>query len=194
MPVPGTLQPGLPARPNQGLGASSTAPSLPTLPQIHTQMQQHQQQQQQQQSLSARPPGMSHSHSYSRSSPGNMDTPKYKPFSNKTPEAAKYMSPPNPYAPPPGQGPSSYSPLGLSDIRPRADTVLSDTTFSHSTVATDNEPVSYATNSNYIAPWPIYAVDWCKWTPKGSSTASGKVAIGSYLEDNHNYVSLWWCS
>jgi WD repeat-containing protein 68 len=44
------------------------------------------------------------------------------------------------------------------------------------------------TNSNYVAPWPIYAVDWCKWPITGNSGFGGKLALGSYLEDNHNYV------
>lgn len=181
--LPGTLQSGLPARPNAQIGGSNTTGSVPTLPQIQTQMQQ-----QPAQSLSARP-SVSHHHSYSRSSPGNMDIPKYKPFSNKSPEGSKYISPPSSYAPPPGQGPSSYSPLGLSDIRPRADTLLSDTTFLPS-IAIDPDVVQHPTSSNYVASWPIYAVDWCKWAPKGSNVAAGKIAIGSYLEDNHNYVGV----
>jgi WD repeat-containing protein 68 len=43
------------------------------------------------------------------------------------------------------------------------------------------------TMSNYLAPWVLYAFDWCKWQPGGNS--AGKVAIGSYLEDGHNFVS-----
>jgi hypothetical protein len=42
-------------------------------------------------------------------------------------------------------------------------------------------------SSSYLAPWPIYAFDWCKWRPHGNG--SGKLAIGSYLEDGHNFVS-----
>jgi WD repeat-containing protein 68 len=42
--------------------------------------------------------------------------------------------------------------------------------------------------SNYLAPWALYAFDWCKWTPQGKG--AGKVAIGSYLEDGHNFVCL----
>jgi hypothetical protein len=177
--LPGTLQPGLPQRPNMHIGPVNTAPAIPTLPQIQTQMQQP--------PSSARP-STNHSHSYSRSSPGGFDTPKYKPFSNKTPETTKYISPTSNYAPPPGQGPSSYSPLGLADIRPRADTVLSGNTFSPEPIVENVDIIQYPTNSNYVTPWPIYAADWCKWTPKGSNVAAGKVAIGSYLEDNHNYV------
>jgi WD repeat-containing protein 68 len=39
-----------------------------------------------------------------------------------------------------------------------------------------------------MAPWALYAFDWCKWAPQGNS--AGKLAIGSYLEDGHNYVSV----
>jgi WD repeat-containing protein 68 len=178
-PIPGTLQPGgLASRPAT-LGASGTAPSLPTLPQIATQLQQP--------PLSARPMTLNHTHSYSRSSPGVMDQPKYKPFSN-TPEQSKFASTPSSYMPQTPLGPSSYSPLGLADIRQRTDHTFSDTPFSPG-VAQESEVSPYPQNSNYNAPWPIYAVDWCKWPPRSGSGSSGKVAIGSYLEDNHNYVS-----
>jgi WD repeat-containing protein 68 len=43
------------------------------------------------------------------------------------------------------------------------------------------------TNSNYLAPWAVFAFDWCKYpVPHGNS--AGKMAVGSYLEDPHNYV------
>ncbi|KIX97873.1 uncharacterized protein Z520_06651 [Fonsecaea multimorphosa CBS 102226] len=185
-PVPGTLQPGLASRPAT-LAASNTAPTLPTLPQISTQIQQ-QQQQQQQPPLSARPTTLNHTHSYSRSSPGAMDQPKYKPFTD-TPDQSKYPSAPNSYVPQTPQGPPSYSPLGLADIRPRTDPTFTDIPFSPG-VAQENEIVQYPQNSNYIAPWPIYAVDWCKWPPRSSNGSAGKVALGSYLEDNHNYIQI----
>ncbi|OBT51918.1 hypothetical protein VE04_07592 [Pseudogymnoascus sp. 24MN13] len=44
------------------------------------------------------------------------------------------------------------------------------------------------TNSNYLAPWAIYAFDWCKW-PSHNNDA-GKVAVGSYLEDGHNFIQI----
>ncbi|ETI26905.1 hypothetical protein G647_10004 [Cladophialophora carrionii CBS 160.54] len=179
-PIPGTLQPGSLASRPAPLGASGTAPSLPTLPQIATQLQQP--------SLSARPMTLNHTHSYSRSSPGAMDQPKYKPFSN-TPEQSKFPSAPNSYMPQTPLGPSSYSPLGLADIRQRTDTTFSDTPFSPG-VTQESEDSPYPQNSNYNAPWPIYAVDWCKWPPRSGSGSSGKVAIGSYLEDNHNYIQI----
>ncbi|KIW71873.1 hypothetical protein PV04_00102 [Phialophora macrospora] len=179
-PIPGTLQPGGPASRPATLGASGTAPSLPTLPQIATQLQQP--------PLSARPMTLNHTHSYSRSSPGAMDQPKYKPFSN-TPEQSKFASTPSSYMPQTPLGPSSYSPLGLADIRQRTEPTFSDTPFSPG-VAQESEVSPYPQNSNYNAPWPIYAMDWCKWPPRSGSGSSGKVAIGSYLEDNHNYIQI----
>ena len=177
-PLPGTLQPGPASKPGT-LGASNTAPSLPILPQITTQMQQA--------PLSARPMTLNHTHSYSRSSPGAMDQPKYKPFSN-TPEQGKYGSGSNSYMPHTPGGPSSYSPLGLADIRQRTDPAFSDMPFSPG-LAQEDEVSQYPQTSNYNAPWPIYAVDWCKWPSRSNIGSAGKVAIGSYLEDNHNYVS-----
>ena len=179
--LPGTLQPGgLVSRPAQ-LGQSNTAPSLPILPQISTQLQQP--------PLSARPMTLNSSHSYSRSSPGAMDQPKYKPFSN-TPEQGKYPSAQNSYMPHTPLGPSSYSPLGLADIRQRTDLPsFSDHQYGAG-FAQETEVSPYPQTSNYNAPWPIYAVDWCKWPPRSNIGSLGKVAIGSYLEDNHNYVSM----
>lgn len=182
-PIPGTLQPGLVNRPAPApLGANSAAPSLPTLPQISTQLNL-------QPSLSARPSTMNHSHSYSRSSPGVMDQPKYKPFTNHTPEQGKYSSTSSNYVPSTPLGPSSYSPLALADVRLRGDTNFSDMPFSPN-VAQESDVGQYPRNSNYTAPWPIYAVDWCKWPPRSNNSPAGKIAMGSYLEDNHNYVRI----
>lgn len=176
--VPGALQAG------QSRGLPSQAPQLPPLPQISTQLQQPPPS-----SLSARPT-VSTSHSYSKSSPGNMDpgTPKYKAFSN-TPDTQKYMSPASSHAPPSSAfGPQSYSPLGLADIRPRTEADLLQTHLSPGGPVLE-EPIQHPTNSNYLAPWPIFAVDWCKWPPK-TNVSQGKIAIGSYLEDNHNYIQI----
>lgn len=46
-------------------------------------------------------------------------------------------------------------------------------------------------NGRYLAPWGIFAVDWCKWpvAPGGNGLGGyGRVAIGSYSEDSHNCV------
>lgn len=174
-PLPGQLQPGQTNRP-QLTSSSNTAPQLPTLPQITTQMQQSPQ--------SARPSTLSTTHSYSRSSPGLMEQPKYKPFSN-TPD--KYNTPSS-YGPQTPQGPPSYSPLGLADIRTRTEAGFSDPLFSP-TQATESDVMHYPTTSGYVAPWPIYALDWCKWPPRAGPSA-GKVALGSYSEDGQNWLQV----
>ena len=180
--LPGALQAGNAGRP--GPLSANTAPStVPTVPHISTQSQQY--------TTPSRSSTITHSHSYSRSSPTGHDQQKYIPFSN-TPENSKYASPPNhkytsSQTP---QGLTSYSPLGLSDIRPRADSGLSDG-------PTGANPYSYdgasptPTNSNYLAPWAIYAFDWCKWPVQQyhGINSAGKIAVGSYLEDGHNFVS-----
>ena len=46
-------------------------------------------------------------------------------------------------------------------------------------------------NGRYLAPWGIFAADWCKWpvSPGGNGVGGfGRVAIGSYSEDSHNSV------
>ena len=177
--LPGALQPGPMARP--GPLSSNTAPmSIPTLPHISTQMQQP--------PVSARPAGPNHSHSYSRSSPTTLEQVKYKAFTN-TPEAAKYGSS-NAMNIPQTPQTSSYSPLGLADIRPRTDGGFSDDPTSPGFYQSAVDHQQYPKNSQYLAPWPIYASDWCKWPPRPHGGHAGKVAIGSYLEDNHNFVRL----
>ena len=176
--LPGALQPGPLARP--GPQSSNNAPgSIPTVPHISTQMQQP--------PVSGRPANPGHSHGHSRSSPTSLEQVKYKAFTN-TPEAAKY-GPSNPTSIPQTPQTASYSPLGLADIRPRTDAGFSDDPTSPGFYHGGADPL-YPTNSNYLAPWPIYATDWCKWPSRSHSSQAGKVAIGSYLEDNHNYVWL----
>jgi len=84
----------------------------------------------------------------------------------------------------------SYSPLGLADIRPRADSGPSDPPANANPYSHDGS-ASIPTNCNYLAPWAVYAFDWCKWPVQqhGLGDAAGKMAIGSYLEDGHNFVS-----
>ncbi|KAH6647297.1 WD40-repeat-containing domain protein [Truncatella angustata] len=104
------------------------------------------------------------------------------------------MSTPDPKHGAPGSGPGSGSgsqrnisntPLGLADIRPRADSSLSDGVPGSSGYELANAQPS---PSNYLAPWALYAFDWCKWAP--SANGAGKVAIGSYLEDGHNFIQI----
>ena len=162
----------------------NTAPStIPTLPQASAQSQQI--------TPSARPSAGGHAHSYSLSSPAGMDQQKYVPFIN-TPESSKYASTPtHKYTSsqmPPGESP--YSPLGLADIRPLADQGMGDGPSSANPYSNDSFP-SIPTKSNYLAPWAVYAFDWCKWPvqQQNSNDGGGKMAIGSYVEDGHNFVS-----
>lgn len=194
--VPNVLQPGgLTARP-PALSAN-TAPALPTVsgsrPPSHDP---HQQQYQ----LHNRPSqelqqptrlSLNMSHTYSRSSPaGSYDTPSgYHAYTPTTPGGSnsgtsQFMSPADvsKYQQA-GQRHISNTPLGLADIRPRADSSMSD---GPGTLGYDLAHAQAGT-SNYLAPWPIYAFDWCKWRPQANS--AGKVAVGSYLEDGHNFVS-----
>ncbi|KAB8239654.1 WD repeat protein [Aspergillus alliaceus] len=183
--LPGALQPGNVNRPPAV--SINTAPSaVPTLTQISAQLQQQQQPQsqsqpplpQQQAPPSQQPPpttprsNMGNSHGHSRSSPAN----------------ARYGSSPGVgFQPLTPQG--KYSPLGLADIRPTGD-LLGDPLTSPGSLPMNGDN-QVPTNSNYLAPWPIYAVDWCKWPiPGNSGSFGGKIALGSYLEDNHNYIQI----
>ena len=180
--VPGSLQPGPMGRPAPVPSAASSG-SVPQLPQISTQL--HEPTTPSRATTVGHAPN--HTHSYSRSSPAGLDQPKYKPF-NSTPETSQYSSPIPSFMPQTPQG-TSQSPLGLADIRPlRGNTTFSDGPASPS-VYPNNGELQFPTTSNYLAPWPIYALDWCKWPLRQHGSAAGKVAIGSYLEDNHNYVS-----
>ena len=185
--VPGSLQPGSNAQQQRpGPSAAYTAPStVPTMPQINTNAQQY--------TLPTRSntmnqPQHSSSHTYSRSSPAGLGPEqKYIPFSN-TPENPKYAgsTPAQKYFPTTPSGASSNSPLGLADIRPRANSSMNDEGMGAGNFFNDNDRVP--SNSNYLAPWSVYAFDWCKWPVHGGNSA-GKMAIGSYLEDTHNFVS-----
>ena len=189
--VPGVLQPGGSVRP--GPLSMNTAPAaVPTLLQIQTQSQSHM--------SPSKTASIGHSHGYSRSSPsGGFDSQKYVPYPG-TPEAAKFGSPGSAKYTPSQHlhGGISHSPLGLADIRPAGS--LSDGTASANPYPFDDES-SIPSNSNYLAPWAIYAFDWCKWSVPshgsgGGGTKGGKIALGSYLEDGHNFVgcSPGWMS
>lgn len=170
--LPGALQPGRPGAPS-----INTAPSgVPTLPQVNTQSQQF---------STSRPSTSSHSHNYSRSSPAGLDQQKYVPFIN-TPENSKYTTPPSQRytSSQTPQGSTAYSPLGLADIR-----TVSDDPLSGNPLTSDGYP-SYPTNSNYLAPWAVYAFDWCKWPVQAPGEGAGKMAIGSYVEDGHNFIQI----
>ncbi|KAI5285397.1 hypothetical protein KEM52_002464, partial [Ascosphaera acerosa] len=53
----------------------------------------------------------------------------------------------------------------------------------------DDAELPSSWNTNYLSPWPLYALDWCKWPNAGQDF--GKVAVGSYLEDKHNYLTVF---
>ena len=184
--LPGALQPGNSGRP--GPLSANTAPStVPTLPHISTQTQPY--------SNSSRVTSVSHSHSYSRSSPAGLDQQKYLPYVN-TPEEPDFASTPGhrytaSQTPQGTQGAPAYSPLGLADIRPRAGSGQSEGPPSANPYSAEGHSAN-PTNCNYLAPWAVYAFDWCKWPvqKQGLGDAAGKMAIGSYLEDGHNFVSI----
>ena len=187
--TPAQLQPGSGSQQQQqqqqrpGPSTAYSAPSnVPTMPQINTNAQQY--------TLPTRSNTMNqqqHSslHNYSRSSPAGLGPEqKYVPFSN-TPENLKFAGTPAKYYPSTPTGGASNSPLGLADIRPRANSSMAEDTSGGANYLndTDRQP----SNSNYLAPWGVYAFDWCKWNIQGGNSA-GKMAIGSYLEDTHNFV------
>lgn len=177
--MPGALQPGGSNRP--GAVSSNAAPTMPTINQSLSQDPY---------STPARSNTHGHSHNYSRSSPSasGYDGQTYIPFSTTPGGTEQYSSPTNQKYTPVNQRNVSNTPLGLADIRPRADSGLSD-------AQPGANPYSYdganavPTNSNYLAPWAIYAFDWCKWPAQNSD--AGKVAVGSYLEDGHNFVGVF---
>lgn len=183
--VPNVLQPGG-LGPRQPTVPSNTAPTLPSMQQ-QSDYQSHQSQ------SSGKQPSLNLPHSYTRSSPSGPYEPGgsgYVPYTPTTSGASasssQYMSPTEPKyntSSSNSQRPPN-APLGLADIRPRADSSLSDGLPG----TPGHEPASVQSRtSNYMAPWALYACDWCKWAPQGNG--AGKLAIGSYLEDGHNYVS-----
>ncbi|KAI0466281.1 WD40 repeat-like protein [Xylaria cf. heliscus] len=182
--VPNVLQPGRPS-----IMSNNTAPTLSSMsgaiqhsPSEYT--------------PPSKPPSLSMSHTYTRGSPADpyeTSTPAtYTPYTPTTPGGSaisgqsQYMSPQDPkYTAPGSQRNISNTPLGLADIRPRADSSLSDS--QPGTVGYELAN-SQPSTSNYLAPWALYAFDWCKWAPQGKG--AGKVAIGSYLEDGHNFIQI----
>jgi WD repeat-containing protein 68 len=181
--LPSTLQPGGLSSGRPGALSTNTAP--PTMHQLATQQQQQY------------PPSRSgtfNNHSHSRSSPSGFDNQKYVSTPSSL-DSPKYM--PHKYtafhgqqSPAPNSAPAG-APLGLADIRPRTDTGTSDPGANLNPYSYDGNP-ALPTNSNYLAPWAIYAFDWCKWPVQQQAAGAGKVAVGSYLEDGHNFVGSPW--
>jgi WD repeat-containing protein 68 len=166
--LPNTLLPGASSssssRPPTAATTYSAPQTIPTMPPpINTNQQQY----------TPRPPTLNPQHSHSRSSPAGMDQ-KYIAFSSTPTKSYNSVTPS-----------SSHSPLGLADIRPRTNSDLLNRHGSQSAAMYDYAPSQ--TNCSYTAPWAAYSFDWCKWpVPNGNSC--GKMAIGSYLEDPHNFV------
>ncbi|KDN60435.1 putative WD domain-containing protein [Colletotrichum sublineola] len=177
--VPNVLQPGGPGNRPPAI-AANTAPALSTM----------QPQQSQDYQTHSKPTNLSLSHNYSRSSPaaGYEGASNFAPYTPTTPSGSgsQFMSPPDQkYNAPGSQRNISNTPLGLADIRPRADSSMSDGV--PGSVAYELANAQPGT-SNYLAPWALYAFDWCKWPPQGNG--AGKLAVGSYLEDGHNYIQI----
>ena len=182
--LPGALQSGHMNRP--GPSSTNTAPSsLATLSQLSTQP-------------STSTPSRSstinnnnnnnNNHGYSRSSPSGFDHQKYK-HVGSTPDSTKFMSPNSAGYHSQTPQASPYSPLGLADIRPHTESGLPED-ITGPNVPPNNEFSQVPTNSNYLAPWAAYALDWCKWPTPPNSSSAGKIALGSYLEDSHNFVRI----
>lgn len=43
--------------------------------------------------------------------------------------------------------------------------------------------------SSIECPWPVYALDWCRW-PSSGARGSGKIAIGSFSDDMTNRLQV----
>lgn len=133
----------------------------------------------------------SYTHSYSRSSPaasaGGFESLTPNQYSYPvSPNTEAFSSPTQKYTP--GQQRNiPNTPLGLADIRPRADSSVGEPLLPGANPYSYDGTNAVPTNSNYLAPWALYAFDWCKWPAQNGD--AGKVAVGSYLEDGHNFVS-----
>jgi len=173
--LPGSLQAGRPA----AMSVSTAPTTVPTAAQSNSQDQY---------GTPSRSSNMGLSHNYTRSSPAaGFEGQGYQSFSATTPntDQGQFASPNNPkYTP--TQRTVSNTPLGLADIRPRADSGISDSVPGANPYSYDGANAT-PTNSNYLAPWAVYAFDWCKWPAQNHE--AGKLAVGSYLEDGHNFVS-----
>ncbi|KAH8816497.1 WD40-repeat-containing domain protein [Xylogone sp. PMI_703] len=171
--VPGSLQPG-----RQGSISANAVPTVPTLSQNLSQDQYN-------------PSRQSQLHNYTRASPAagyeGQAYGSYGGTAGASGDQGNYSSTPTQkYTPQGTQRAISSTPLGLADIRPRADSTLSEGLPGSSSYFDGTSAVP--TNSNYLAPWAVYAFDWCKWPAQNHD--AGKLALGSYLEDGHNFIQI----
>jgi WD repeat-containing protein 68 len=107
-------------------------------------------------------------------------TPNQTPLSSN-PKAFNAMSSGNP------SGGTSHSPLNLTDIRSRTISDAQEPAMGTNMMYSYNDA---PTNSNYMAPFATYAFDWCSWPVQGGGSSAGKMAVGSYLEDPHNFIQI----
>ena len=184
--VPGSLQPGAGANVRTTASSSATPANMQPHP-IQTNAQQYAQ--------SSQPPSRSNTHhSHSRSSPAGMDGlsttgQKYIPF-NQTPTQTPISSNPKAFNAMSSGNPSagtSHSPLNLTDIRSRTISDAQEPAMGTNMMYSYNDA---PTNSNYMAPFATYAFDWCSWPVQGGGSSAGKMAVGSYLEDPHNFIQI----
>ncbi|EQK98052.1 WD domain containing protein [Ophiocordyceps sinensis CO18] len=188
--VPNVLQPGgISTRP-QVMSANTAPTALPTVHGSMSSTLQHSHDYHTSSKPSLAMP--SHSHSYSRSSPTvgyDVLHSSYHAYTPTTPtgSSSQFISPADAsnYGAPGSQRNFSNAPLGLADIRPRADSSMSDSVAGTAAYDLANAQPG---PSNYLAPWAVYALGWCKWPPQG--TGAGKLAVGSYLEDGHNFIQI----
>ncbi|KAA8903607.1 WD40-repeat-containing domain protein [Sphaerosporella brunnea] len=53
------------------------------------------------------------------------------------------------------------------------------------------EAVGATAPGKWMCGYGLYAIDWCKWPPStGGNSGYGRVAVGSYTEDSHNYIQV----
>ncbi|QIW97230.1 hypothetical protein AMS68_002748 [Peltaster fructicola] len=176
--VPGALQPagGNLNRPVPSSGYS--APHVAQVPSIQTNAQQY---------TTQSTPRL-HSRNDSMDRTPSTTAQKYMPFA-QTPSQTPTSSNPKHYNALSSHTPvgPSHSPLNLGDIRSRTISDANELAMGTNTLFSYSDT---ATNSNYLAPFATYAFDWCKWPIHGGGDGAGKMAIGSYLEDPHNFIQI----
>jgi WD repeat-containing protein 68 len=66
---------------------------------------------------------------------------------------------------------------------------LSGLSSSSNSMREREEALGATAPGKWMCPYGLYAIDWCKWSPStGGNSGYGRVAVGSYAEDSHNYV------
>ncbi|KAK2738446.1 hypothetical protein FQN57_007037 [Myotisia sp. PD_48] len=164
--LPGALQPGHGSRQGHLPTLSSSQLSLPMSP--------------------TKQGSVSQLQGYTQSSPTGMDQQQRYKALGSTSEGSKFSLQPSAGFLSKTPQTTTYSPLGLADIRPLADIGKME----EGSPTLNNGEAQLPANSSYYSPWSLYALDWCKWPVPPNSGAAGKIAVGSYLEDTHNYIQI----